>query len=64
MKYKPINFLAILSLLFLSMYIKAQTPEGFSWQEVKSVDFGDGVNHFTIKTATSGLGGELELRLD
>lgn len=39
-------------------------PPQFTKQERKRVDFGTGANHFTIKAASAGLGGEVELRLD
>ncbi len=58
------RIVAILSILLFASFIQAQTPEGFTWQEVHNVNFGEGANHFTIKAASSGLGGEVELRLD
>jgi Carbohydrate binding module (family 6) len=42
----------------------APEPSSFTKQEVKQVDFGAGANHFTIKAASEGSGGEIELRLD
>jgi uncharacterized repeat protein (TIGR02543 family) len=38
--------------------------QSFTRQEVKRVDFGSGANYFSIKAASSGSGGEVELRLD
>ncbi len=53
---------------------EAQTPistptpvpdvQSFTRQDVKSVDFSSGANYFSIKAASSGSGGEVELRLD
>jgi Divergent InlB B-repeat domain/Carbohydrate binding module (family 6) len=45
---------------------QTQTPEpsSFTKQEVKQVDFGAGANYFSIKAASAGSGGEVELRLD
>ena len=57
------RIVAILSVVFFTSFIQAQTPEGFTWQEIHNVNFGDDANHFTIKAASSGLGGEVELRL-
>ena len=64
MKLNLNHIAALLSLAFLTNFLQAQAPEGYTWQDVSSVDFGAGANHFTIKAATSGLGGEVELRLD
>ena len=58
------HFLAILCMVFFANSLKAQAPEAYSWQDTSSVDFGEGANHFSIKAATAGLGGEVELRLD
>ncbi|MDA3927819.1 MAG: malectin domain-containing carbohydrate-binding protein [Prolixibacteraceae bacterium] len=58
------HFGTILSILFFANLLQAQTPEGYTWQEIKSVDFSDGANHFSIKAASAGSGGEVELRLD
>lgn len=55
---------AFLSLAFLAHFLQAQSPEGFTWQEVQSVDFGGGANHFIMQAASAGMGGEVELRLD
>jgi hypothetical protein len=64
MKLNLTHFLVILSMLFFTGFLQAQTPEGFTWQAKHSVNFGNGANHFTIKAASSGSGGEVELRLD
>jgi len=36
--------------------IQGQIAGHYTWQEVNSVDFGEGANHFTIKAASSGMG--------
>lgn len=51
-------------MVFFTNFLKAQVPEGYTWQDTSNVDFGEGANHFIIKAATSGLGGEVALRLD
>ncbi len=58
------HFVALLSMVYFANFLQAQTPEGFTWQDIKNIDFGDGANHFTIKAASYGSGGEVELRLD
>ena len=58
------HYLIILNILFFINFIQAQTPAGYTWQKVENVNFGEGANHFTINAASSGLGGEVELRLD
>jgi len=63
-KFNLKHIVATLSMVFFANFLQAQTPEGFTWQELHSVIFGDGANHFTIKAASKGLGGEVELRLD
>lgn len=60
-----IKFVFLFTLLIINS-VKAQTqtlPE-FTWQDIRSVDFGSGANFFTIQAASSGFGGEVELRLD
>lgn len=64
MKLNFTHFIAILCMVFFANSLQAQVPAAYTWQEVNSVDFGDGANHFMIKAATAGLGGEVELRLD
>ncbi len=64
MKLNRNYFVAILSMVFFANFLQAQTPDGFTWQDVHSVDFGEGANHFTIEAASAGYGGEVELRLD
>jgi hypothetical protein len=54
----------ILSLFFCVTIFHAQSPSAFTWQDVITVDFGLEANHFNIKAASEGSGGELELRLD
>ena len=64
MKFHLSYHLAILiSILFLND-IQAQIAGHNTWQEVHSIDFGEGANHFTIEAASAGFGGEVELRLD
>ena len=58
------HFIALLSMVFFANFVQAQVPAGFTWQDIKSVDFGTGANHFTISAASYGSGGEVELRLD
>jgi len=57
------QFAIILCLVLFSNFMQAQAPEGFTWQDVHSIDFGQGVNHFTMEGASAGSGGEVELRL-
>ena len=63
MKINLNHILIILYILCFSHLIHAQTPEGFTWQHMENVNFGEGANYFTIKAASGGLGGEVELRL-
>ncbi|HYX05149.1 MAG TPA: carbohydrate-binding protein, partial [Bacteroidales bacterium] len=58
------HIVASLCMVLFANFLQAQPPEGFTWQDVKSVDFGSGANHFTIEAASAGLGGEVELHLD
>ena len=58
------HIVVLLSMVLFTNLVHAQAPEGFTWQAVNPANFGDGVNHFTIKAASYGTGGEVELRLD
>ncbi len=58
------HIVVLLSMVLFTNLVHAQAPEGFTWQAVNPANFGDGVNHFTIKAASYGSGGEVELRLD
>ena len=53
----------LISILYVND-IQAQTADGYTWQEVHSLDIGEGANHFTIEAASAGFGGEVELRID
>ena len=53
----------LISILYLNN-LQAQIVTNYTWQEVHSVDFGVGANHFSIEAASAGFGGEVELRLD
>jgi len=57
------QFITILGMVLFSGFLQAQVPEGYTWQDINSVNFGEGANHFTIEGASSGSGGEVELRL-
>lgn len=59
--YKIIN---VLILFMAAGFLQAKTPDSYTWQQIESVDFGAGANHFSIKAASEGLGGEVQLRLD
>ena len=58
------HLVVILSMMLFANFLHAQVPKGYTWQDIKSVDFGSGANHFSIKAASAGSGGEVELRLD
>ncbi|MFC2090942.1 malectin domain-containing carbohydrate-binding protein [Bacteroidota bacterium] len=58
------HFVSALSMVLFVFSLHAQQPKGYTWQDTSSVDFGAGANHFTIKAATAGLGGEVALRID
>jgi hypothetical protein len=64
MRLSIFNFVVILSMTCFASFLQAQALEGYTWQAKHSVNFGEGANHFSIKAASSGSGGEVELRLD
>lgn len=64
MKLKFKYIAALVSLAFFASSLNAQAPEGYTWQDTSSVDFGAGANHFSIEAASAGSGGEVQLHLD
>lgn len=62
---KSLQELIIIAMaLFTITTSNAQIPEGFTWQDIVSLDFGTGANLVTISAASAGIGGEAELRID
>lgn len=57
-------WVSVFAALLFACSLQAQATDGFTWQDVHSVNFGEGANHFTIEGASAGSGGEVELRLD